>query len=87
MPTIISLKLYTTSNCHLCEQAIELIRQLDYFVSLELVEIIEDATLLTCYGARIPVLQRTDNLRELDWPFTLDDVNTFINTLDFKDNS
>lgn len=81
MLTIISLKLYTTSNCHLCEQAIELIKQLDYFDVLELVEIIENASLLSAYGTRIPVLQRTDNLMELDWPFSLDDVNNFINPL------
>lgn len=78
MLTLISLKLYTTSNCHLCEQAIELINQLDCINKLELVEIIDDIALLSTYGTRIPVLQRTDNLMELDWPFSLDDVNDFI---------
>lgn len=81
MLTLISLKLYTTSNCHLCEQAIELINRLDCFKQLELVEIIDDAALLSCYGTRIPVLQRTDNLMELDWPFNLSDINNFINTM------
>jgi hypothetical protein len=81
MLTLISLKLYTTSNCHLCEQALEIIRQLDHFQSLELVEIADDDLLLTKYATRIPVLQRTDNLLELDWPFQLSDVDRFISAL------
>jgi hypothetical protein len=78
MLTLISLKLYTTSNCHLCEQALEIIRQLNQLQSLELVEITDDDLLLTKYATRIPVLQRTDNLLELDWPFQLSDVDLFI---------
>lgn len=81
MPTLIALKLYTTSNCHLCEQAVELVEQSYCIEELELIEIIDDASLLACYGTRIPVLQRTDNLMELDWPFSLNDINQFINTM------
>lgn len=81
MPTLITLKLYTTSNCHLCDQAVELVKQSYYIEELELIEIIDDASLLSCYGTRIPVLQRTDNLMELDWPFSLNDINNFMNTM------
>ncbi len=80
MLTLISLKLYTTSNCHLCEQALEIIRQLNQLQSLELVEITDNDLLLTKYATRIPVLQRTDNLLELDWPFQLSDVDLFISS-------
>ena len=78
MLPLISLKLYTTSNCHLCEQAIELIQQLDSPKKLELIEIIDDVSLLSLYGTRIPVLQRADNLTELDWPFSLNEIVDFI---------
>lgn len=61
------LVLYTTSGCHLCEQAEALVRQQTACVSA--VEIVDDAELLERYGVRIPVLRRLDTGNELDWPF------------------
>ncbi len=61
------LKLYTTSGCHLCEQAEALVRRQTAQVGT--VEIADDAELLERYGIRIPVLRRTDTGKELDWPF------------------
>ena len=59
--------LYTTSGCHLCEQAEARLRQAGLAVSL--VEIADDPALLERYGVRIPVLRRLDTGAERDWPF------------------
>lgn len=78
MLTLFPLKLYTTSNCHLCEQAIGLLTQAKLEKQLVLVEIVDDASLLAMYGTRIPVLQRTDTTSELDWPFSVNTIIEFI---------
>ena len=72
------LKLFTTSCCHLCEMAELILLSLletQYFTR---VDISDNDTLIDLYGHRIPVLQRTDNLAELNWPFTADDIITFL---------
>jgi len=79
MPTLIQLNLYTTSNCHLCEQAEELLSSLEN-IELNCIEIVDSDELINSYGTRIPVLQRTNNsAAELDWPFNLQQIRTFIN--------
>ena len=62
------LALYTTSGCHLCEQAADLIRGA-VAIPFRRVEIADDKDLLERYGVRIPVLRRLDTGDELDWPF------------------
>lgn len=62
------LRLYTTLGCHLCEQAETMISS-QPGITLQRVEIADDAQLLECYGLRIPVLSRPDTGQELDWPF------------------
>ena len=53
-----SLTLYTSPGCHLCEQAEEI---LDYVgVAFTAVDISTDVDLVRQYGVRIPVLQRSD---------------------------
>jgi len=79
MQSLFKLKLYTTASCHLCEKAHQLLRQLT-LPTISLVEIANDDELLARYGTRIPVLQRTDNNTELNWPFTKEQVMAFINT-------
>ena len=61
------LVLYSTSHCHLCEQAADLLAQAG--VDAEHVDILDDEVLLEIYGTRIPVLKRLDNGEELGWPF------------------
>ena len=69
-----SLTLYTSPGCHLCEQAEEI---LDYLGKpFTAVDISSDVELIRNYGVRIPVLQRTDNA-ELGWPFDALDVERF----------
>lgn len=70
------LVLYTTSQCHLCEQALALLINLkeQYAINWLTQEISDDDDLIEKYGIRIPVIQRIDNQAELNWPFTLDDI-------------
>ena len=69
-----SLTLYTSPGCHLCEQAEEM---LDYLgVTFTAVDISNDVDLVRKYGVRIPVLQRFDSA-ELGWPLDTLDVERF----------
>jgi hypothetical protein len=69
-----SLTLYTSPGCHLCEQAEEI---LDYLgVSFSAIDISSDVNLVRKYGVRIPVVQREDGA-ELGWPFDSLDVERF----------
>ena len=69
-----SLTLYTSPGCHLCEQAEEM---LDYLgLAFNAVDISRDVNLIRIYGVRIPVLQRSDNA-ELGWPFDTLDIERF----------
>lgn len=64
------LILYTTLGCHLCEQAMELVKPLlgsEY--QLDQIDIIESEELIELYGIRIPVIKRQDNGAEIGWPF------------------
>jgi len=77
MQSLITLKLYTTTNCHLCEQAMALLASTSN-ANIILVEIADDDALIAIYGTRIPVLQRSDNLAELNWPFNSINIQSFI---------
>ena len=70
------LVLYTTSHCHLCEQALALLISLKevYPIHWLTKEISDDDNLIEKYGIRIPVIQRIDNQSELNWPFSADDI-------------
>jgi hypothetical protein len=52
------LRLYVREGCHLCEDALDVLRVLD----LEVVDIGGDAGLEAWYGERVPVLVRGDEL-------------------------
>jgi glutaredoxin len=70
------LILYTTAGCHLCEQAEELLQQLQqhHSITVQAVDISSDEELVELYGVRIPVVKNSDNNRELGWPFGLDEL-------------
>lgn len=73
------LYLYSTSHCHLCELALDMLTALNTD-AVKLVEITDEDQLVQEYGLRIPVLKRLDNNAELDWPFTLSDIKQFLRT-------
>lgn len=67
--------LYSTDGCHLCELAQQQLEQLAH--SFEIVDIIDDASLVEKYGTRIPVVLN-NNTQELGWPFELSELKTFL---------
>jgi hypothetical protein len=76
----IFLHLYSTSHCHLCEQAESLLGILtkDFDLQWSNIEIADDSTLLELYELKIPVLRRMDNNLEICWPFTLSEITQLI---------
>lgn len=71
------LLLYSTSGCHLCEEAQEVIgRALG--LPVEEVDIALDDILMARYGVRIPVLRRLDTGAEIGWPFDEDEVRVLV---------
>ncbi len=74
------LVFYTTDHCQLCELAEALLVQtpMDPPIPVDAVDIAQSEALVARYGERIPVLRRADNGQELDWPFTRDDLLSFL---------
>jgi hypothetical protein len=73
------LHLYTTSGCHLCEEAESLLRHQLTGFTLQPVEIADSVTLVEQYGLRIPVIAvQGIPGAELDWPFRAEDVADFL---------
>ncbi|MDX9687494.1 MULTISPECIES: glutaredoxin family protein [Halopseudomonas] len=71
----ISLTLFGTTACHLCEECLQLTRPLEgNGVVVRQVDITEDPALMAQYELRIPVLRRDDTGAELDWPFGLGEL-------------
>ena len=64
--------LLTTAGCHLCDQALAIIRRAAPTLQVALLDIADDDALIAEYGERIPVLRIRD--QELQWPFSLLDV-------------
>jgi glutaredoxin len=70
------LVLYSSSYCHLCEQAEALLVQMG--IEAEHIDIVDDDDLLERYGTRIPVVKRIDNGSELGWPFNVEALRRFV---------
>ena len=69
-----SLILFSSPGCHLCEQAEDIVAYVG--IPFHVVDISSDAKLVRLYGIRIPVLKRDDGA-ELGWPFDGLDVERF----------
>lgn len=76
-----ALILYQRDDCHLCDQALEVLA-LARAPELAHVWIDDDAALEAAYGQRVPVLRETSNGAELDWPFDVEAVRRFFAALD-----
>jgi len=72
-------KLFSTSNCHLCEEAEAILR--DAGGTVEIIDILDDDTMYEKYSLSIPVLKRIDNGAELNWPFDAVNVLRFLQPL------
>lgn len=74
MPTDVTF--YTTENCHLCEQAEQLLTSVLPPDRIHKVDVADDDALIAQYGERIPVVRSGNN--ELDWPFSLLDLHQMV---------
>lgn len=74
------LLFYTTAQCHLCELAESLLvnTSMPQPIPVEVIDIAQSEQLVARYGSRIPVLRRSDTSSELDWPFTHDQLLSFL---------
>jgi len=74
------LYLYSTSACHLCELALQVIDAVlhpEYFEKT-IVDIADSDDLIEQYGTRIPVLKVVRTGEELGWPFDEAQLIAFI---------
>ncbi len=71
------LTLYSTQDCHLCEQAADLLKQVIEKFDLEYVDIAGSKELVEKYGIRIPVI-KNESGKELGWLFDLETLENFI---------
>ncbi|MDH5737873.1 MAG: glutaredoxin family protein [Gammaproteobacteria bacterium] len=74
------VKLYTTSGCHLCEEALTMLDTLrkdnpSFNINIEEVEIANCDRLVETYGIRIPVIAVED--QEIGWPFSPLELQAF----------
>lgn len=94
--TPVKVLLYTTLGCHLCEDAMDLLKQYrtqqvtepmaenagTEEIEIEEIEISESESLVESYGLRIPVISKLHTSEELDWPFTLNDLTRYLSPSD-----
>lgn len=71
------LVLYYTEHCHLCDEAEALLLASGHGECYTKVEIENNPGLLMLYEIHIPVLKRTDNEKELFWPFGKQELAEF----------
>jgi len=70
-----SLTLYYTDGCHLCDDAIVLLEQLN--LTYQKVDIVEQQVLVESYGTLIPVVEKHSKAT-LNWPFSRLQLQEFI---------
>ena len=77
---MITVQLYTTLGCHLCEQALALLHALNPELNLliEEIEIAASDELVDRYGIRIPVVTYAGSECDLGWPFNEASLKTFL---------
>lgn len=71
--------IYSGPNCCLCDQALDLLNNVNIVgLNIEKVNVRDSTELYHLYGARIPVIKREHDLRELAWPFTSEALHAFL---------
>ena len=71
------LTLFSTQDCHLCNQAVNMLKQTTEKFDLEYVDIAVSELLVEQYGIRIPVI-KNESGQELGWPFSQKILENFI---------
>tara|TARA_R110001583_G_scaffold16561_15_gene67884 strand:- start:30892 stop:31122 length:231 start_codon:yes stop_codon:yes gene_type:complete len=69
-----SLRLYFTDGCHLCDDAMVLLEQLN--LNYQKVDIVETPSLVELFGTLIPVVENVDGAT-LNWPFSMQQLKAF----------
>jgi len=85
---MIRLLLLSTSGCHLCEQAQQIINDClpNYSeLTVEVIDIAEQEQWQADYAIRIPVLYHPETRKDLGWPFEQAQVDAFIEALQQSD--
>ena len=79
---MITINLYTTAGCHLCDLADDILQELSnsYDLKINHTEIGDDDNLIARYGTTIPVVKFIDN-SEISWPFSVQDIERKIEQL------
>jgi hypothetical protein len=77
---MMQLILLGTSGCHLCEEAALILAACEH-INIENIDIAEQMQWQEKYAIRIPVLYHSETKKEISWPFTLIDVQTFVKEL------
>ena len=73
-----NLILYSASDCHLCELAKQVLSHPELNLTFSEKDIRKSIVLADRYGTRIPVLHHEESGKELNWPFTIDDLNDWL---------
>ncbi|ENA36668.1 MULTISPECIES: glutaredoxin family protein [Pseudomonas] len=72
-------QLLVTAACHLCHDAETVLMPfVEHGLLVETVDIVELDGGVERYGMRIPVLRHLESGRELDWPFSCEQIATFL---------
>lgn len=72
---------FTTLGCHLCDQALALLRNIEasgFAIIINEIEIADDNELVEKYGIRIPVVLIDGFDNDLRWPFTEAELRNFL---------
>jgi len=74
------LLLFSTSGCHLCELAKEVIWPLldEFSLHLNECEIADSDALIEAYGVRIPVIKLVGSEQDLGWPFDAEQARAYL---------
>lgn len=76
------LLVFGTEGCHLCEDALSLLRSLTVSgdLSIRYIDILDDDELVQQYRYTIPVVKRSDTGTELNWPFDGQQIIELLNS-------
>jgi hypothetical protein len=72
-----ALTLFQRDDCHLCDLALDVLAAA-HVPEFDSVFIDGDEALEARYGLRVPVLRDEARRRELDWPFTVESLATWM---------
>ena len=74
--------MYGTEGCHLCEEAENLLMELQQsragYFDWHSIDIVNNDLLFETYGTAIPVVFHAVSEKELFWPFSMDELLEFV---------